>query len=167
MRLIKVIFFVLCVGSVIAVSFLWLNRSRHAPLTLSFIGYNAGTNGLLIASFCASNHSARPVAYMADGPSAPHYSLIRQIFHDPNTGLRMSTNYNAWFSFYPTQLTLLPGGSVTFPVPMVAGTNDTFVGINYLPERSSLDEAAKSIQLFLTGRYAESLPSVVLQGPFE
>ena len=151
MRFIKIsLLVVLCVVSLIAALFIWFTLPRSHPITLSFLGYAPGSNGLPVGSFRVSNHSAQPIIYLADGPSAPHYSLARVLFHDPTTGMMAATNYNMWFSLYATQLTLPPGGTVTFPVPMIAGVTDVAVGFHYLPQHGPLREAAKEIEIWLT-----------------
>jgi hypothetical protein len=168
MKFIKIGLLVLfCIMALLGGLFLWLIFPRDQPITLSFLGYRLASNNLQVASFSMSNHSSRPVAYLADGPSAPHYYLTRQLFHDRNTGVIAVTNYNMWFSSYATQLTLPPNGTVTFVVPITAGITDVTVGVQYLPNRRPLHQLSRDVASSLTGGPSERYRNVELKAPFK
>jgi len=166
MKLAKIIFLVfLCMLSGFGALILYMMPPRNHPITLAFLGYGIASNGVPVAYFSMSNHSSQPVEYFGEGPSVPFYYLARVLFHDTNSGAIVFTNYHL-VSTATTQATILPRGSVTFPVPMVAGTTDIKVGVQYLPRPGPVRALIRDVQISLTRRWSESYVNVELQAPF-
>ncbi len=143
-------------------------RPPGYPLTFTFLGYSLGSNGEQIASFCMSNHSSKPVIYLTESPSLPYYYYSSLQFHDLKTGWTGVTNYRSVLSTSVTQASLLPRGSITFPVPMIAGTSDVKVGVHYVPHHVPLlSKMAQIVESSLMGNSSESYDNLELTAPFK
>jgi hypothetical protein len=138
----------------------------HPPIMLTLLGYTSVSNGVPIARFSMSNHSGQPVEYLSDGPSTPHYYLMRLLSHNTNSGAMVFTNYHRAVSVATANSIIPPGGKVTFAVPMVAGTTNITVGVHYFPKHPAMRALVREVKILLTGGYSEGYENAYLCAPF-
>ena len=169
MKIRRVSLFALLGLVVVGAGLLLLDRRPPTyPLTLTFVGYSSGSNGQTIASFCMSNHSSQPVVYLAESSPLPHYYYTSLQFHDAKTGWTGVTNYRGALSAPVTEASLPGGGSITFAVPMTAGTSAVKVGVCYLPHHVSFgSRMAGIIERSLSGQSSKSYDNLELKAPFK
>jgi len=152
---------------VLVTGLLLLSKSPpHYPLTLTFLGYSLDSNSQRTASFCMSNHSGKPVVYLAEGPSLPHYYYTSQPFHDTKTGWTGVRDYRSPISTSIAQASLLPNCSITFQVPLTAGISNVKVGIHYVPHHFPLRSKLVQILELITGSAAQAYENLELLTPF-